>query len=319
MQTWNKSAAGVFPLTALMILVSGGCVQSQYRYGVQNGGTLMPVSPSGNHIAVGGDHPVVDRVEKVVQSPRRTLRKWLGKDEPTAEEIIEQRSEAIGLAQGYLAINELDDVYIDVRRYEPGEQWERLKANDRISDFWKYTAGTLDIVGYALLPRRAFHSDHYSPFTNTLSLNSTDRLDSLYESGLAKQFRKQRFLGTYAVAQRLPLVPLLHHANVSSDVLTYARETEDWELEEDLYPAAYSQIGRAAVSEAFIVMPAVADEPFYVGGLIRATGGAVGHAAGKSVAKREWKKLEVESAPNMEHAKGDKPAKGDKHSKADQG
>ncbi|PHQ34891.1 hypothetical protein [Rhodopirellula bahusiensis] len=287
----------------LIVVTVGGCVQSQYRYGVQNSSGSKCASPSCNRVAVGGDHPVVDRIEKVVQSPRRTMRKFLGKDEPTLVEIIQQRSEAFGLAQGYLAINGLDDVYVDVRRYEPGEHWERLKANDRISGFWKYTAGTLDIVGYSLLPGRAFHSDHYSPFTNTLSLNSTDSLDSLYESGLAKQFRKQRLLGTYAVAQRLPFFPLLHHTQTTSDLLTYAREMNDWDLEEELYPATYSQIGQAAVSEAIVVLPAVADEPFYVGGLIGMAGGVVGSVTGNSVAIRECKKLEI--APSAMNA-GDK-------------
>ncbi|MGB7325999.1 MAG: hypothetical protein WBD31_14085 [Rubripirellula sp.] len=38
-------------------------------------------------------------------------------------------------------------------------------------------------------------------------------------------------------------------------------------------------------------MPAVADKPFYVGGLIRTAGAVTGNATGKAVAGREAKKL----------------------------
>ena len=283
------------------VFAANGCVQSTYLYGVQAHPVRSPPDlelAQNMPIAIGGEHPVVDRIEAAVQSPGRWLRTFSGAEQISLQEQQQRRCEAIELSQTYLTLNQMNDVCIDVRRYEPGQQWERLRANDRISTFWKYTAGTLDVVGYSIFPRRAFHSDCYSPYTNTLSLNSTKPLEALYEAAAAKQFLRQRFVGSYAAMQRLPLLPLIHHVGTTRDVLTYARQIGDSELEHQLYPAAYARLGGAVVSEAWVTLPA-ADQPFYVGGLLGVAGGVVGQSAGEFIAERDAGKRATDAVESI--------------------
>ena len=222
-----------------------------------------------------------------MQAPRQLLRQGLGKTDDSESSAGELRSQAVALAQQYLAENGLHDIFIDQRRYEPSEQWQRLQANDRISPFWKYTAGTLDVMGYTLLPRRALHSDVYSPFTNTLSINSTDPTQALYQAARAKEYRKQRWLGTYAALQRAPFVSLLHHAGAATDVFSYAQVSDRADLTRELYPDTYSELGSAVVSDALFLVPLPADAPPLTSPIARLMGGTTGRLMGKFVASRQ--------------------------------
>ncbi len=268
-------------------LLIGGCARDRYRYGLDRR-AVPPSAPQTGPIAVGGVHPRVDRVERVVQAPRQWIRKVRG--QPAMIDDQPGREAAVQSAARFLAVNGLEDVCIDVRRYEPAEQWSRLLANDRIAPAWKYTGGVLNWVGYTLLPGRAFHRDNYSPYTNTLSINSTRPSSALYESAEAKQYARQEWLGTYAMAQRLPLVPLWHHGQSSTDVLTYAKAIDDWDLQQELYVRTYSRMGAAAVSEAMILLPSISDGPFYEGMAVQIAGSVSGATTGKMMARREESK-----------------------------
>ena len=213
-----------------------------------------------NPIAVGGHHPRIDQLESIVQAPRRFVverlpQKWKNRLENNKSEDA-RREEAVRVSQEYLSENDLNDVYIDVRRYEPGEQWARLYANDRIAPIWKYTGGSLSLIGYSLFPGRALHRDNYNPYTTTLSINSTRPIRSLLRAGDAKEYHKhQDWLGTYSAAQFLPVVPLVHQWNVSKDVIGYAQTNDRWALERKLYPYVYGDLAGSAVSETLGFFP----------------------------------------------------------------
>jgi len=283
-------------LISQMLLVAShcfslGCVRDSYQYGLgdaSSGGLFSNSrlrSPQGNPLSVGGEHPRIDAIEATVQAPGKWFRKAFHKPEPDPVQTEEDRQRAVAVAQAYLQANELSDVNIDVRRYEPAEQWARLQANQRIAPLWKATGGTLSFLSYTLLPRRAFHADDYDPFTNTLSLNSTRPTSALYEAAGAKQYRKQTMLGTYTMLQYVPLIPLVHHSQTTSDVLTYARVTEQTELEQKLYPTTYARLGGAVVSETLSVTPLAAGTPFIVAPLMRAAGSTAGAISGQVVVK----------------------------------
>lgn len=274
-----------------MILAAAGCARDQYFYGVPTHGDHHPVPyphQSSNPIAVGGDHPRVDQLEDAVQAPREFIAACFGRSDVTpGPEPLQQ---AVNVSQRYLAENGLTDVFIDARRYEPAEQWERLKANPRMAPFWKYTAGTIDVVGYALLPRRALRSDVYSPFTNTLSINSAKPSGGLYQAARAKVYRHQRWLGTYAVLQRAPLASLIHHADAATDVLTYAQTTQQRDLAEELYPRAYAKLAAAVISDALFFIPLQAEVPLTTP-VAKVVGGVTGRMMGQVVADNqngEW-------------------------------
>jgi hypothetical protein len=181
--------------------------------------------------------------------------KWKRRLETNKSEDA-RREEAVRVSQEYLRENDLDDVYIDVRRYEPGEQWARLYANDRIAPAWKYTGGSLSLIRYSLFPGRAWHRDNYNPYTNTLSINSTKPVRSLLQAGNAKEYRKHKdWLGTYSTAQFLPVFPLVHQWNVSKDIIGYAQANDRWALERKLYPYVYGDLAGSAVSETLGFFP----------------------------------------------------------------
>jgi hypothetical protein len=177
-------------------------------------------------------------------------------------------------------------LYIDVHEYNPSQQWERLLNNDRISPGWKYTFGSAYHLGYTLLPGRAFGYDQYNPFTNTLSINSTNPGRALFNAGYVKKIYDQRYPGTYVAANWLPILPLVRDVAVSNDVLTYSHFKQDWRLKSELYPQVYSRLGGDVVSQATSLIPSMAYMPFYMSPILTGSGRVVGRTTGKWIANQ---------------------------------
>jgi hypothetical protein len=273
-----------------LILISGsfasGCVRNHYQYGL--GKQFEPnTSEHPNPITTGGEHPRLDRMERVVQYPIKAFKKWFRDPKKPEDDPAVLQEQTLRIAQQYLTKNELQDVYIDIRQYDPKTQWARTKANPRISPFWKYTGGALNVATYSIFPGRVFHFDSYDPFSNTLSINSSNPNSSLYQAGLSKDYRSRYFQGTYAVLQKAPFVPIVQNANVTSDVLTYARVHDLWELEKELYPTAYANLASSIVSEGFLFVPRSIGLPFYTSPIASLAAGVVGGASGMVVAKQQ--------------------------------
>jgi len=274
-----------------LIIVSGcltiGCVRSHYQYGL--GKQFEPNTRElPNPLTTGGrEHPRLDRMERVVQYPIKAVKKWFRDPKKPEDDPVVRQEQTLQVVQQYLAKNELQDVYIDVRQYDPKNQWARIKANPRISPFWKYTGGALKVATYSVFPGRVFHFDSYDPFSNTLSINSSNPKSSLYQAGMSKDYRSKYFQGTYAVLQNAPYVPIVQNANVASDVLTYARIHDLWELEKELYPTAYAKLASSVVSDGFLFMPSSIVLPFYTSPLASMAAGAIGGASGYLVAKQQ--------------------------------
>jgi hypothetical protein len=262
-----------------------GCVQKNYRYGITNPDLLAKLPHTPNLITYGGDHSRIDFIERAVYYPRNLIRSWFPSSKPQADpETL--RLKTVQSAIDYLDDNGLQGVYVDVREYNPREQWNRLRGNTRIAPLWKYTGGTLHHVSYCLLPGRAFGRDSYNGFTNTLSVNSTSPANSVLHAGYVKKLYNQRYPGLYMAANWLPIVPLVRDCSVSSDVLTYARVKGDWSLERELLPKAYGKVGSETVSQATSLIPGLAYLPFYSTAVLRAAGKVAGKATGSIVASQ---------------------------------
>ena len=244
-------------------------------------------------VTLGGEHPRLDQLEKVVHYPAKKVKQWFGKKHETQPSDEEIRQRAIALSQEYLILNQFDDVKIDVREYSPSEQWRRLRENQSIHPFWKYTTGTFQHVEYCLMPGRVFHRDSYNVFTNTLSINSTQPEQSLYASATAKYLRSKSRPGLFSTACHLPFVPLYRDYHVANDVLSYARFREDWETEKRLYPQIYRSFGGDLVSQGTSLVPGFAYLPFYVKPLLTVGGNIGGNAAGQMVLKQREKELKA--------------------------
>ncbi len=275
-----------------------GCAQERYFYGTASEQFVSQTPLAGgasNPVVIDGHYPRLDRIENFIRGPHQAVRRAFRLPVTSPEQIEQQRDRTIALSQEYLAANGLNDVYIDVRRYEPREHWNRMMQNDRIAPFWKYTIGVLYMARYTLLPSRIMRSDEYSPFTNTLSINSTRPANALFESALAKQYRRQRYLGTYAALQYAPIVPMIHTSQAASDVLTYAHVHEKWGIAHELYPTTYASLGSSIVSEALFFAPLPEGVPFYTAPLIKIAGMGTGQIAGEWAAEQQ-----IEAEPQMD-------------------
>jgi hypothetical protein len=270
---------------SLVLALSAGCASATYHYGPKQAVDPRPGLTEVNPITFGGEHPRLDRCERVVQYPIETVKSWFRRRDEAPPNPVELRREALYKAQEYLVLNELPDVQIDVREYDPAEQWRRLRANQRIHPAWKYSFGSISHLTYTWLPGRVFHYDSYNPYTNTLTINSATPSMALYEAAEAKIIRDRRRPGAYLAACYLPVFPLVNDVRVANDVLSYSRVQQEWELEKELYPQIYSAFGRDLVSQATSLVPGTAYMPFYYKPILLVAGRVAGNASGHAVLK----------------------------------
>lgn len=281
-----------------LVICLGGCVRDSYTYGISKKELLpkLPVTP--NQIQFGGHHPRIDKIEKVVSYPKVALARWVPEFAPKPPaEVEEARMRTIQTASDYLDANGIKGLNIDVREYSPSQQWARLRANERIAPFWKYTGGTVNHAIYCVMPRRAFGFDYYDAYTNTLSINSTSPSRAIFQAGFAKDNYDRHYPGTYMALNHLPVVPLVRDVRIASDVLTYSHIRGDWETEKNLYPEMYGQLGGDTVSQATSLIPEMAFMPFYTVPILTGVGAIAGTATGKAMARYEEKRLAQQVPP----------------------
>lgn len=263
-----------------------GCASNSYHFASNSPAVEYTVPADLNAITFGGEHPRLDQLESVVHYPAKKFRQWFGKQDQSKLSDNEKRHLGIYQSQRYLMQHGITNINIDVREYNPSEQWRRLVSNRDVAPVWKYTAGTLQHIEYCLLPGRVLHRDNYNLFTKTLSINSTQPEQSLYASATAKYLHSKKSPGAFATACHLPVVPLYRDYYVANDVLSYARHNQDWELEKQLYPQIYGSFGGDLVSQATSLVPAFAYVPFYVKPAL-SIGGRIGGNMASSVAIRK--------------------------------
>jgi hypothetical protein len=273
-------------LCAMALLLGSGCATTSYRFG-----RFHPQEPDGTDVQPvvvkqGTPHKTLDRIGWLVGLPGRffTLNPKTNNHDVSPETLEKVKT--------YLERNDLTDVLVAVNDYDPKGQWQRLRENERISPLWRYTAGTLNWLGYVIIPNRVFGGDEYNPFTNTMTLTSDVPALVLAEAAYAKDIHSRKNPGTYAAINDLPVLSMIRHSRATSDVLGYARLEHDWEAEKEAYDVLYPQIGSTTFGPASHFVP--------VAGPFLSVGGAVvGHAAGRSVsAVQEPKPIRTSPGPS---------------------
>jgi hypothetical protein len=179
----------------------------------------------------------------------------------------------------YLQTNQLDHVKVRLNQYRPWDDVRRLTENRSVAWPWRYTLGSLSVLGETVIPGRVFGGDHFNPYTNTIHLYSDLPVIALHEAAHAKDFSRRPYPGTYAALYAIPIVPLYHESVASSDVMEYVASIGDPELQRQahhvLYPAYGTYVGGAAGS----IFPA-ASLPIYYASV------AGGHLAGRLESRR---------------------------------
>jgi hypothetical protein len=216
----------------------------------------------------GKPRPIIDGIGWVVGIPSKLL---LWDSRIDNHKIGSETESAIG---EYLAENRLDHVKVRLNAYRPWDDMKRLTKNKSMAWPWRYSIGTLSVLGEAIVPGRLFGGDHFNPYSQTIHLYSDVPAIALHEAAHAKDFSRRNFPGTYAALYGLPVVPLYHESLATSDVFAYAQETEDAHLQQEAYRILYPAYGTYVGGAIGSVLPSVSF-PAYYGSVI------LGHAAGR--------------------------------------
>lgn len=232
-------------LFAVVMLSLSGCASTPYNFGAAQWYRTSPElqSVTGEQIERGQPNQVLDTVgwiwgipDKIVLWDRRVDNHNVSTETETA-------------VADYLAKNELTSVKVRLNQYHPGDDWKRLVANKSVGAGWRYTLGTLSVLGETILPGRIFGGDHFNPYTNTIHVYSDIPAIAIHEAGHSKDFAQRTWKGTYAAAYLLPVVPLYHEAKATNDALGYMLTESDPQTQEDayeiLYPAYGTYVGNA--------------------------------------------------------------------------
>jgi hypothetical protein len=178
----------------------------------------------------------------------------------------------------YLEVNGLETVRVRLNQYHPRDDWSRLVRNKSVGPVWRYTIGTISVLGETLLPGRLFGGDHFNPYTNTIHLYSDVPAIALHEGAHSKDFARRKWKGSYAAVYTLPIVPLYHESVASADVMAYLQTLGNPEQRAAacriLYPAYGTYVGSALGNFA----PAT---PVYLASVL--TGHAVGWRQAKAI------------------------------------
>ncbi|MEZ6122895.1 MAG: hypothetical protein R3C49_06925 [Planctomycetaceae bacterium] len=260
----NRCCATVVVLVNCLMFL--GCATGGYQFGDarQYRTSRELAACTGPQIERGRPNVVIDSIGWVWGIPNKIL---LFNHRVENHRIDAQTEAAIA---EYLDQNQLNTVKVRLNQYHPGDDWRRLVANKSVGPGWRYTLGTLSVLGETVLPGRVFGGDHYNPFTNTIHVYSGLPAIAVHEGGHAKDFAGRKWKGTYAAAYLIPGIPLYHESLATRDALDYfAVSGNSQNLKqayEVLYPAYGSYVGNVLSGTI----------PFgYVGGIIG------GHIAGR--------------------------------------
>jgi hypothetical protein len=178
----------------------------------------------------------------------------------------------------YLEQNQLPDVCVRVNQYAPGEEWRRLCENRNIGAGWRYSLGTLSLVGYTLIPGRLVGGDRYNPYTNSVYVYSDVPSLAIEAAAYAKDVHRRDHPGTYAAVNELPVVSLWHETVNTNDALGYVRASGTCDQQAEAQRILFPNYGmRAGGTLGDILRPA----PLLVAG-----GAVVGHVTGRLQTQR---------------------------------
>jgi hypothetical protein len=240
-----------FILCGIGTTLSGGCASGPYQFGrgwqdAQCATCSPQEAASQLEIAEGRPDKFVDSVGWVIGIPGKLL---LWDRRVNNHCITPETTEAVAR---YLEQNQVKDACLRINQYAPGEEWVRLTTNREVGAGWRYTLGTLSLVGYTLLPGRLFGGDHYNPYTNSVYIYSDVPALLLESAAYAKDVHSREYPGTYAAVNQLPVVSMWHDTVNTKDALAYLQATGNPDQQAEgikiLYPYYGSQMGGAVAS-----------------------------------------------------------------------
>ena len=232
-------------LLLVPLSIPAGCASTTYYFGTADSYYTSPelTARTNPQIERGRPVPVLDTLGWIWGIPGKIILF----DRRVENHRMDEHTEA--QIASYLIDNELSSVKVRLNQYHPGDDWKRLVANKSVGAGWRYTLGSLSILGEAVFPGRVFGGDHYNPFSNTVHVYSNIPAIGFHEAGHSKDFALRKWKGTYAAAYLIPGANLYHESVATKDALSYVMATrslpDQREAYEVLYPAYGTYVGSA--------------------------------------------------------------------------
>lgn len=221
----------------------------------------------------GQRRPVIDGIGWVVGIPQKVIL-W---DRRIDNHHISCETEST-IAQ-YVEDLDLTATKVRINQYAPIDEWRRLTANHEVGWGWRYTLGALTWLDEAIFPGRIFGTDHYNPYTNTISIFSDAPAIAIKEGSRARDVRSRIYPGSYAAVNSLPLISMWYETVATQYAFDYIESDRPDVVQEGyhlLYPAYGAHLGSDLAS--FTTVP----------NLIGAAVGAIpGHVVGRYRGQRD--------------------------------
>lgn len=219
-----RTAAGnavMLTLSAVLVTLSGcahnlptvsRCGHSeQHQSGSEN-------STSALDVRYGRPNKVLDSTGWLFGVPRKLL---LWDRRVDNHNVSHQTTESIAT---FAEMHQLDGLCARINQYDPIDEFSRLRTNTTVAPGWRYTLGTMSVIGYTLVPGRIIGLDQYNPYTNSVYVYSDVPALAVEATAYAKDVRSRTLPGTYAAVNQLPFVSLWHESVNVRDAVAFVEQ-----------------------------------------------------------------------------------------------
>ena len=124
----------------------------------------------------------------------------------------------------FAEIHQIDGLCARINQYDPIDEFSRLRTNQTVAPGWRYTLGTMSVIGYTLIPGRVFGLDQYNPYTNSVYVYSDVPALAVEATAYAKDVRSRALPGTYAAVNHLPFVSIWHESVNVRDAVAFVEQ-----------------------------------------------------------------------------------------------
>lgn len=212
--------AVVLTLITAQVMLSG-CVHSQTacnRSVSDESESHCDDESSTLDVRYGRPNKVIDSVGWLVGAPRKVL---LWDRRVDNHDVSHQTTESIA---AFAQMHQLDGLCARVNQYDPIDEFSRLRTNKTVAPGWRYTLGTMSLIGYTLVPGRIVGMDQYNPYTNSVYVYSDVPALAVEATAYAKDVKSRALPGTYAAVNHLPFVSIWHESVNVRDAVAFMEQ-----------------------------------------------------------------------------------------------
>jgi len=223
--------------------------------------------------------PLAERTQAPApdQSDTTLLGFWKRKFSRMGKKPTQFAESSVDLAARYISENDLADMRIEWKSRDPKTEWERIQDNPHLGPIRRKMLGRLSWGLANLRWQFPGGGNHYDPFSDTLYLKNDEPIQVLTALARAKAARGSRFPVAGGLVSRAPLLAVGHRVRIASEVQSFARKHNDWDLERDSYRELYPSLLSGSEVAAVAFVPGIAMPIIRLGSL--ALGIAMAEAA----------------------------------------